>query len=389
MTEPGAPTLYERYRDALRVGHLASLRGNHAVARRAYLEAAAILPDRAAPYVGLGRAELAAGRAMEALRAYGAALERASSDTAALDGMVRSLLALDRRAEAAETLDRLAITLLELDRGPDALAALERAIYLAESHWRRTAIERLRSDQGPPDAAWLGALPTPGSALATDAGLPRIDIDRDGPRIAPGVVSEDLRRLAGEIEAASAAGDVAGLVRGALALARADRLRAAIDACHDALSVSPADPDVHRALATIYRRRGWEHAARLKARLVERYLGIVDDPHELDALADQAEAGRDVAALLEVADRHAERGRRATALELAFRALALAPADPRVHLAIARLHLALGRRRQAVDAVARLARLVELTGDEDGRRRVAAFVNGALRPGSPEATAGS
>jgi tetratricopeptide (TPR) repeat protein len=389
VTEPGPPTLYERYRDALRVGHLASLRGNHAVAVRAYLEAAAILPERAAPYVGLGRTELAAGRATEALGAYGAALERASSDTAALDGMARSLLALDRPAEAADTLDRLAITLLELDRGADALAALERAINVAESRWRRAAVDRLRSEHGLHDAPWLGALPMPGVALAADAGIAPFDADRAGPRVAPGVVPENLRRLAGEIEAASAGGDVAGLVRGALDLARADRLRAAIDACHDALSVSPADPDVHRALATIYRRRGWEHAARLKARLVERYLGIVDDPHELDAVADQAEAGRDVLALLEVANRHAERGRRAAALELDFRALVIAPADPRVHLAIARLHLALGWRRRAVDEVARLARLVELTGDDDGRRRVAAFVNAELRPKSREAAAKS
>lgn len=389
MTEPAPPTLYERYRDALRVGHLASLRGNHDVAVRAYLEAAAILPDRAAPYAGLGRAELAAGRATEALRAYGAAVERASSDTAALDGMARCLIALDRPAEAADTLDRLAITLLELDRVADALAALERAIDLAESRWRRAAIERLRSEQVPPEAPWLGALPVASIALDSVAGLPAFDADRDGLRVAPGVVPEDLRRLAGEIEAASAAGDVAGLVRGAVALTRADRLRAAIDACHDALSVSPADPDVHRALAAIYRRRGWERAARLKARLVERYLGIVDDPHELDGLAERAEVARDVGALLEVADRHADRGRRATALELAFRALAIAPADPRVHLAIARVHLALGWRRRAVEEVARLARLVELTGDEDGRRRVAAFVNAELRPVSREAAAGS
>jgi tetratricopeptide (TPR) repeat protein len=379
MTEPVRASLYEVYRDALRVGHLAALRASHDVAVRAYLEAAAILPDRAAPYLGLAKAELAAGRPAEALKAYEAAAERAPNDPAALDGVARSLMALDRGADAADALDRLAITLLELDRGSDALATLERALELVESRWRLDAVARLRSELAPQDvpepAPWLGELPLPGRM---DDGEP-LDTDRDAPRVPPGVVPEELRRLAGAVEAASAAGDVAGLVEGALALARADRLRAAIDACHDALSVAPADPDVHRALALIYRRRGWQKAARRKLRLVDRYLGIIDDPHELDRLAETAEATRDVPGLLDVAGRHAARGRTSTALELGFRALAIAPDDPRVHLAIAHVHLALGWRRRAVDEVARLARLVELTGDDDARRRIAAFVNEELR----------
>jgi tetratricopeptide (TPR) repeat protein len=384
MTEPARPALYERYRDALRVGHLAALRGSHDVAVRAYLEAAAILPDRAAPYVGLAKAELAAGRPAEALKAYEAAVERAPNDPAALDGVARSLLALDRRPEAADALDRLAITLLELDRGPDALATLERAIELVDSRWRLGAVARLRSElapQGVPEPApWLGELPLP---AGMDEGEP-VEADLDELRVSPGVVPEELRRLAAAVETAGLAGDVAGLVEGALALARADRLRAAIDACHDALSVAPADPDVHGALALVYRRRGWPKAAARKLRLVDRYLEIVDDPHELDRLAETAEATRDVPALLDVAGRHAARGRAATALELGFRALAIAPDDPRVHLAIARIHLALGWRRRAIEEVARLARLVELTGDEAARGRIAAFVNTELRSGVAE-----
>ena len=77
---------------------------------------------------------------------------------------------------------------------------------------------------------------------------------------------------------------------------------------------------------------------------------------------------------------HAEQGRTATALDLAFTALGSAPGDPRLHLAIARLHLALGWRRRTIEEVARLARLVEVTGDEAGHDAVADFVNGPLRP---------
>jgi tetratricopeptide (TPR) repeat protein len=377
--------LYDRYRDALRGGHLASLRGNIEVAGRAYLEAAALLPDRAAPYVGLGRAELAANRPVEALAAFEHALRRAPGDPGALDGSSRALLAQGRTPEAADMLDRLAITLLEQDRHADALATIERALELAESRWRRGALERLRAEQGATDSSWLGDLSSIDRERMVGAGA----ADVPTALAAPPPVSDALRTVAAQVEAASAAGDVQGLVRGALALARADRLRAAIDACHDALSVAPADPDVHRALAVIYRRRGWALAAREKLSLVDRYLEAVDDPHELDRLAETAETAGDLDSMLAIVDRHAHRARLATALELCFRALELAPSDVRVHLAIARLHLVLGWRRRAVDEVTRLARLVELSGDADGRERVAAFVNGELLGSAGVAASGA
>jgi tetratricopeptide (TPR) repeat protein len=368
-------SLYDRYRDALRGGHLAALRGNRETAARAYLAAAALLPDRAAPYVGLGKVELAASRAEEALAAYQAALQRAPSDTAALDGAARALVALQRPAEAADLLDRLAITFLEHDRQADALATIERALELAESRWRRSAHDRLRSEQSAHDSSWLGDLaPSDRERIAT---AQVAELPGHGPS---GLVSAALRGIAERVERASATGDVPGLLAGALALADEERWRAAIDACHDALSVAPADPAVHRTLAEVYRRRGWRTAARHKLSLVDRLLEAIDDPAELERLAETAEATADVTLLLDVVDRHAERGRRATALELSFRALAIAPSDVRVHLAIARLHLAMGWRRRALDEVARLVRLTELDGDEEGRARIAAFVNRELRP---------
>ena len=133
-------------------------------------------------------------------------------------------------------------------------------------------------------------------------------------------------------------------------------------------------------LAAIYRRRGWERSALVKLEIVDRYQRVVDDPAELDRRADDAIVSGDIDGMLRVVGAHAERGRTATALDLAFSALASAPGDPRLHLAIARLHLALGWRRRTVEEVARLARLVEVTGDEAGREAVADFVNGPLRP---------
>ena len=47
-------SLYERYKDALRRGHVASLRGRLEAAVGAYSEAAAIAPDRALPHAAIG-----------------------------------------------------------------------------------------------------------------------------------------------------------------------------------------------------------------------------------------------------------------------------------------------------------------------------------------------
>ena len=46
----GSSSLYERYKDALRRGHVAALRGRNDAAIEAYQEAASIAPDRALPH---------------------------------------------------------------------------------------------------------------------------------------------------------------------------------------------------------------------------------------------------------------------------------------------------------------------------------------------------
>ena len=46
--------LYERYKDALRRGHVAALRGRQDAALTAYGEAAKLAPDRPLPLVSIG-----------------------------------------------------------------------------------------------------------------------------------------------------------------------------------------------------------------------------------------------------------------------------------------------------------------------------------------------
>jgi tetratricopeptide (TPR) repeat protein len=337
-------------------------------------EAGVLITDRAAPLLGEGRAELAAGRPAEARAAFDEALARDPMDEGSLHGRARALTELDHRAEAAATLDRLATIAIEADRIPDAIATLERALELEETATRHRLLERLAAPEGSDSGRWLAELAQedgpPPTAAAAGGGR------RDEPD------GDDVDRMAARVEAASVAADATALVRGARALLDADLLNAALDACFEALTIAPTDPEVHRMLAGLYRRRGWDAAARTKLGVLDRYLGILDEPAALDLRALEAEAHADVAGLLAAAERHAGRGRSAAAFEACLSALALAPADADVHLSIARVRLALGWRRTALDGLVLLARLVELDDDAGGRDRLVDLVTGELRGGS-------
>ena len=162
--------LYEQYKDALRRGHVAALRGRLDAAAAAYREAARIAPDRALPYVGLGGVLTRLGRADDALTAYGLALDRAPSDEGAMHGRADVLASLGRRAEAAETLDRLALILERDGRLADACDVARRALELAESRGRRQHVESLvaQAPDGGPRGRRGGRCPGTG---ARDPGL--------------------------------------------------------------------------------------------------------------------------------------------------------------------------------------------------------------------------
>jgi tetratricopeptide (TPR) repeat protein len=331
---------------------------------------ARLLPDRAAPYVALGRTQLAVGRPEEALASFEAALSRAPRNTAALDGAARALLELERADDAADVLDGLAAVYAEGDRPTDALSTVERATEISGSPWRRAMLEQLQGEEPQPAMA-----------------LPWLADPDDGAR--PGVVgravTDELRDISERVEVSSASDDVAGLVAGARALARADRLRAAVDACHDALTVAPADPEVHRTLAAIYRRQGRERAARTKLRIVERYQDLADDPDKLDRDAEHALVTGDLDELLRIVRLHVDQGRTATALDLLFarawHGARRATAAPRDRSAARPM----GRRRRAVAELERLARLVDLTGDTPAHEAIRDFVNAALTPAARRA----
>ena len=135
--------LYERYKEALRRGHAASLHGRFDEAIAAYAEAASIAPDRAMPQASLAGVLARTGRLSEALAAYEVALARAPEDEASLRGRAEMLAITGRRAEAADTLDRLAAVLDRDGRLLEATDAARRALGLAESRGRREGVEAL------------------------------------------------------------------------------------------------------------------------------------------------------------------------------------------------------------------------------------------------------
>lgn len=321
-------SIYERYKAALRRGHLAVLRGQLETALDAYREAAAIVPERALPHTSIGAVELRLGRPTEALAAFEAAIERSPNDEGALSGRADALTALGERATAAETLDRLA-GLLEADgRIAEACEVVARALELAESRSRRQLMavltERLRAF--PLDAAAEAALaravrvledragPTVEAAPASEAAPPSPSGERPGPapteeatgpvgatvtppsgeEAGPGEPSpagrgapeplpaDEAVRLALAAEEALEAGDRAAAVdrylQAAAAHAAAGRLTAALDACARVVAAYPDALEAQEALVHLYLELGWRALAVEKVTLLERLTAFGSDP---------------------------------------------------------------------------------------------------------------
>ncbi len=331
--------LYERYKDALRRGHVASLRGLLEEALTAYAEAASIAPERSTPHTSAGTALLRRARAADALRHYAAALRLSARDEAALLGRAQAFDALGRRPEAAHAFDALAEARGAAGKLADAVDAARRGLELAEGRERRRTLERLierlrASEPGEPGRIALerallvldehavvrgaarqptteapDASPAPkglavGDGPAADEGVPdepvdpapepaapvayRRALDRD---LEPGV---DAATLAARAEEAVDVGDREPAMERLLDLAAAHRrdghIDAALEACYLALSVAPDDTGLHLALVELYDERGWAALATEKMDLIE---ALVDLAGEAEAIGRVAAARSD------------------------------------------------------------------------------------------------
>jgi len=325
-----AEQLYEDYKDALRRGHVASLRGSIDAALAAYGEAASIAPERPTPHTSAGTALLRHRRYADALRSYEAALVLAPRDETALLGRAQALASLGRRPEAAYAFDTLAENQATGGRLADAVDAARRGLELAEGRDRRRALERLidrlrATEPGEPGRLALEralrvleghalaaprvaatreaasevpdqVVPADGSPSAVDGTtvdapdpvapeVPavRTALDRD---VEPGIDPDELTRSA---EAALDTGDAPLALERLLDLASASRRRgqisAAIDACYLALSIDPDHLDLHLALAQLYDEQGWTSLAGDKLELLDRLAALDADAEAATRIA--------------------------------------------------------------------------------------------------------
>jgi tetratricopeptide (TPR) repeat protein len=351
-------SLYERYKDALRRGHVSSLRGRYEAAIGAYSEAAAIAPDRALPHVAIGGILVKIGRPEDALESYGRALSLAPRDEQALRGRADLLAAAGRRVEAADILDRLADVLDASGRLPEASDAARRALELAESRERRRQVEgyagRLQASAGDEAAARALAQvlrvlepPVMSAPVAPAVDEQVVDVSPEaGPGFEP-VVAPDVA-----IEAASAEPE------------------------HETVAAGAAEPEPEP-----------EAAAAEPELAAEPESAPEPEPEPVDAFVlgraaeDALAAGDAVAArdgLLAAAAAHRRAGRSFAAIDACYLALAVAPADVDLHVLLTHLYLERGWRGPAVDKLLLLGRLAELTDDPGTRERLCAIASDAL-----------
>jgi len=272
----------EQYRQYLQLGHIATQHEQFDKAAAAYREASRIAPDRPMPYVGLGGALARLGRTDDAIAAYGLALDRAPDDVTALRGRADAYLAAGRRSDAAEALDRLAGAFEREDDVPRACDAAREALLLAEARGRRREVERLAgrlAEAAPDNAAAAEAMARARAVLDTVPTVVELTPEEIAAANAPpppGPIELTL-----ELEAALEAGDLDTARRRAVVAAVAHRAaghpNAAMDACYQALAITPSDPEVHLLLAELYLDRGWRDPAADKLALLGRLSDLTAD----------------------------------------------------------------------------------------------------------------
>ncbi len=279
--------LFEQYKDALRRGHVAALRGKLEAAVSAYEAAASIAPDRALPYVSLGEVLRRLGRAAQAEAAFAAALQRAPSDERALRGRAELRIEQGSTLGAAQDLEALAEFLERDGRMAAACDAARQALELAESRSRRRTVERL--------VGRLRELETDPAAIETLGQALRLLEPADPPSRASSVPATppppppiDPVIALREAERHLDAGEFAAARPVLLAISAAERaagqLDAALDACLILLTINPSDPAVQLEIAAIQVARGWTATAAEKVRLLSRLAALDEDPEASAAI---------------------------------------------------------------------------------------------------------
>ena len=288
-------SLFDRYREVLRAGHVAVLRGRLEDAAASYREAALLAADRAVPRTALGSVQLRLGQPEQALATFDEALALASADDAALLGRAQALVVLERPDDAATTFDTLADARRAAGKHADAGDALRRALEIQPTAARRQRYQELadelRQAVGAAEAerALARALryleteaaqgePPPAEPASPEPASPE-------PAVAPTELPDPARQgeaLLLASEEAAARGDAPGAVTAAISAAQAFRDAnhpvAALDACTRGLGSGPDDVSLHLLIAELALERGAVGPAADTYRNLLRLAEIDGDP---------------------------------------------------------------------------------------------------------------
>ena len=269
--------LFDRYREALRAGHVAVLRGRLEDAAASYREAAVLASDRAVPRTALGSVELRLGRPDRALASFDEALALVPMDDSALMGRAQALVVLLRPDDAAAAFDLLAEARRAAGKHADACDALRRALEIQPTAARRDRYQELAEElrQAAGDAEAERALARAPGVLEAEPVEPAPTETPFGESASGGGSAEPVSMAAAPAEPvpavdgdalvvaaeeAAARGDAPGAVAAAMAAARAFRAAghpvSALDACDRGLESGPDDVDLHLLIAELAFERG-------------------------------------------------------------------------------------------------------------------------------------
>lgn len=394
--------LYERYKEALRTGHVGVLRGALEEALAAYRVAAEIAPSRALPHTSLGGVYMRLGHLEDALIEYAAAVTRSPHDEGALLGQAEALTAAGMHSDAAAALDHVAEIQEAGGRLPEAADTLRRAVELEEAPDRirrqRALLREIRFSAGDHAAEQLLARAL---RLRDD---PAADAVRDAASVAlvasqivaeaPVQPEQELKPIA--IEAASeplAAGPEPVVAAAAEPEPVAAELEPALvepgpvaaepelelEPVAVALSDWPIEPDSGErpSVGVMKDAVGLPVPAGVAAHGDHQATG-----DELMAAAEAAELAGDANALrsllLGTARAYAVEGRFEAGLDATHRLLQRAPGDVDAHLVLVDLYVARGWDGLAADKLRLLGRLAELNNDEETRKRLCAVATRAF-----------
>ncbi len=402
--------LYERYKEALRVGHVAVLRGALDEALEAYRAAAEIAPSRALPHTSRGGVLLRLGHLEEALVEYAAAVARAPHDEGSLLGQAEALTISGQRVDAAAALDHVSEIQEASGRLPEAADTLRRAMELEESVERgrrqRGLLRQIRLSAGDQAAERLLARalrlrdepaagtvePARGAVGAAPVGLRLLPA---APFVWRESQSDAIVRPVAPSPAVSSAVSPAGASLNMPAVAE---LAAAAP---DPEPVAPPDAPLRAgfvsqpAAATESALVGAALAAAspveaigvvgvMDGALDTPLMGVGESQHqptgdELLGAAEAADLAGDTTTLrsllLWTARAYAREGRFEAGLDATHRLLQRAPSDVDAHLVLVELYVARDWNVLATEKLVLLGRLAELNDDEHTRQRLRAVVS--------------